>query len=91
MYSISTIFYNNHSVLPQSAVAWPLTPVKNSKSVPQFDEIDFPEDSDEDEDYKPSHEEWNMTVSLGRNKIWLIVCLIYFRISLGRDKNKWGK
>ena len=47
---------------PQNAVAWPLTPVKKSgQSVPQFAEIDFPEDSSEDEDYKPSQEE--ITVS----------------------------
>ncbi|XP_072051449.1 uncharacterized protein [Amphiura filiformis] len=41
-----------------NAVAWPLTPVKNPNDpATQFAEIEFPEDSSEDEDYKPSQED----------------------------------
>ncbi|XP_071952756.1 GON-4-like protein [Antedon mediterranea] len=36
---------------------WPLSPVKNKKVVPQFAEINFDEDSEDDEDYKPDPNE----------------------------------
>ncbi|XP_033111775.1 GON-4-like protein [Anneissia japonica] len=36
---------------------WPLSPVKGKNVVPQFAELNFPEDSEDDEDYQPDPNE----------------------------------